>query len=207
MKKLILTLCSLALIVPMSYAQGGNGPGDGSGGSGDGNVNAVQQQIRGDYSNVELPPELEAIKAQLEEAREPLMESRQALVNELKANGATDAEIRAALATWHVENADAIAAMKTLAEQIQAYIRENRPEREPLQFTQRMRERHQNMIQNQTQLREQRLLLENENLGEQERNQIKAQIGELLRERKHLMRNKRADEGGNGGDNGRRPGE
>ncbi len=196
MKKLLLAICSLALIVPLSNAQDGSGGGNGT-----------QQQVRGDFSKVELPPELEAIKDQLEEARAPLMESRKALVDGLKEDGATDEAIRAALTTWHEENAEAIAAVKGLAEQIQAYIRENRPERDRPRITERMRERFQKMQANQQAMRQLRVQLRNEELTDAEKAELKEQMGQLLRERKRLMRNKRADEGGNGGENGRRPGE
>jgi hypothetical protein len=128
-------------------------------------------------------------------------------VEALKEEGATDEAIRAALATWHEENAEAINAVKALAVQIQAYIRENRPERDPSRLTDRMIQRRQRYRENQQALRQLRLQLEDENLTEEERAQIKAQMGELLRERKRLMRNKRTDEGGIGGEGGRRPGE
>ncbi|MEX0322114.1 MAG: hypothetical protein AB3N63_08150 [Puniceicoccaceae bacterium] len=196
MKKLLLAFCSLALLVPLSYAQTGDGDGSGT-----------QQQIRGDFSKVELPPELEAIKDQLEEARAPLMEARRALVDALKEDGATDEEIRAALKTWHEENAEAIAIVRGLAEQIQAYIRENRPERERPRITDRMRARMVALRENQQAMRQLRVQLRNEELTDEERAELKEQMGQLLRERKRLMRNRRADEGGNGGDDGRRPGD
>jgi hypothetical protein len=189
MKKLILAILAFALITPMTFAQGGDGDGP-------------HRQMRGDFSNVELPEDLQGVWTELEQARTALHASRQLVLSNL-GDDASDETIKTALQQWAAANADEIDVVRGLAQQIRDYIRENRPEREDVEVTDEMLRRRMRFREN---TREMRQLKNQYANGEIQKAQFREQMGDLLRERKQLMRRKRGDEAGGGGDDGPRRG-
>lgn len=201
MKKWLLALCSLAIIVPVSYA---DDPGDG-GGDGDGAGMHQGGMGPGPGFGLELSPEILVLKDELQVAKDDLKASRDALLESLDTE-ATDEEIRSALEAWHIDNAVAIAEARAIAEEIRTWVMDNRPERPghgPI-IKARMEQRRESFRTNQAEVNGLRQQLRNQDLSEGDREQLRTQLRDTLRDRKHLMRNKRADEGGVGGD--RRPG-
>ena len=112
MKKLLIMLMALGLGFGISQAQQ-EGPG--------GNMDPA-----GDY---DVPEEIQVVRSELEALKTELKTSRDALLDELEASGATREEKIVALAEWRVANEDTIAQIQALAEQLKALIDEYRPDR------------------------------------------------------------------------------
>jgi len=110
MRKLIITLCSLCLMLGTAQAQqAGPGPGP------------IGDRV------FEMPEEVVVLHNEVQALRETLKESRDALIAEL-GNEATAAEKIAALALWREENSVTIDELRTLSQELWALIRENRPD-------------------------------------------------------------------------------
>ncbi len=149
--------------------------------------------------DVDLPPEIVALREQIQEKRQLLKEDRDALLAQLQEQGATDEDVRAALLAWREEHAGDVGEIRELALQIRTYFRENRPERPDPVITQAMMNRRerfrlntQEIVQLRTQLRE----MDPESEACQE---LRNQLQEKLQERKAMLRNKRTQEGGGAG--------
>ena len=112
MKKLLIILLALGLGVGVSQAQQ-----EGPGGTND---------PAGDY---DVPEEIQVVRAELDALKAELKTSRDALLDELEAIGATREEKIVALAEWRVANEDTIAQIQDLAEQLKALVDEYRPDR------------------------------------------------------------------------------
>ncbi|MGC9452317.1 MAG: hypothetical protein ACP5I4_12820 [Oceanipulchritudo sp.] len=151
---------------------------------------------------IDIPEEIQVKRDTLREMRQDLAESRREVI--LALEDPTAEEIRAAIEAWRAENQDLIDETRALAEEIRAWFRENRPHRPPPGLSEGMVQRRAQFRQNIQEMRQLREQLMNPDLTEEQYEQIRMQQRELLQERKTLMRNKRADEGGVGGD--RRPG-
>ncbi|MCD8482315.1 MAG: Atg14 domain-containing protein [Verrucomicrobia bacterium] len=75
-----------------------------------------------------IPETISVLRSELVELRTELAKSRASVIAELGPD-ATMEDIRLALASWHAENAEAIEAMRSLSQEIAAWMRENRPTR------------------------------------------------------------------------------
>jgi murein L,D-transpeptidase YcbB/YkuD len=166
-----------------------------------GELRALVEQYRPDM-HIEIPPEIQAKRDELRAMRQALAESRREAIAALE--DPTDEEIRAAIEAWKAENADAIAAAQDLAREIRQWFRENRPHRPPPEVTQEMHQRRLRFKENIGEVRDLRAQMEGLDPESDEYAALREELRTLLQERKRLMRNKRADEGGVGGD--RRPG-
>lgn len=160
---------------------------------------------------IEVPDEIADMRSALQEARAVLEASRASLIESL-GEDATDEEIRAALATWREENADAIAANRAMAEEIREWFQSQRPERPGHAVSQAARQRQADFRETATAIREARRNfgeeLNDPTLTREQRREMvedyRTQQKELLRERAELKRQERLNQTGEGGD--RRPG-
>ncbi|MEX0331981.1 MAG: hypothetical protein AB3N64_11210 [Puniceicoccaceae bacterium] len=163
-------------------------------------LRALVHEYRPDM-HVEIPPEIQAKREELREMRQTLAQSRKEAI--LALEDPTDEEIRAAVEAWKLENQEAIAATRQLAQEIRQWFRENRPHRPPPDVTQSMVQRKQRFRENINEAQQLRLQMEGLDPDSDEHAALRQQLRSLLQERKQLMRNKRIGEGGAGGD--RRP--
>jgi len=84
----------------------------------------------GEYQapEIEVPQEILDLRAELEAAKDALHASREALLEELKTDGATSDEIVAALAVWREEHEADILAIQELAAELRDLVQEYRPD-------------------------------------------------------------------------------
>ena len=164
-------------------------------------LRALIHEYRPDM-HVDVPPEIQAKREQLREMRQTLAQSRKQAI--LSLENPTDEDIRAAIEAWKVQNQEAIAATQQLSQEIRNWFRENRPDRPPPAMTQKMAQRKLQFRENMQQVRQLRTQMDGLDPDSDEFAAYRLQLRSLLQERKQLMRDKRADEGGAGGD--RRPG-
>jgi len=173
--------------------------------------------IREIYPELPERPEREPVPDDIIEKREQIADQRVALRESRKAvidgmgEDATAEEIRAALDTWRADNADLIAETEALSEEVGAWFRENRPQRERRPARPGARERGQQFRENAQEFRaarqELRAAIEAAETPEERREllrQFREENRELMQERKALRRAERLDGVGSGGD--RRPG-
>lgn len=159
---------------------------------------------------IEVPEEIQAKMDDLKGLREDLKASREMVIQAL-GEDATDEEIRAALEDWRTVNVEAIDATKALAEEVRAWHRENRPQRDQ-RVREGIRDRRQAFRENAVELRQAhrglREELANPDLTPEQRREMIRQFREeqrdLLKERKQLRRGGRFNDDGEGGE--RRPG-
>ena len=204
MKRWLTVFLALAVVIPMAQAQM-NGPGDGSGsGYGEGGGTGPGHGGFVIPDEWEIPGDILALREQLIVARQALKTSRDALIASLQEQGATQDEIRAAVEAWRVENAGEIETVRQMAMEIRQWFRENRPDRPFPEMTQEMMQRRSQFRENIMEVRQLRERLRTCDPDSEECDQLRLQLREKLQERKTLMRNRRAGEGGVGGD--RRPG-
>jgi DNA repair exonuclease SbcCD ATPase subunit len=130
MKKLIITLCSLGLIVGMAQAQqnGPAGPGSG-GGSGNPSVDVPPSppDITPPEFGADIPEEIVLLHGEVKALRDALRDSRQAALQSL-GEDATREERMEALQNWRAENSTEIEDVRELSEELRELIRENRPD-------------------------------------------------------------------------------
>jgi len=198
MKKLLIILLS-TFALTLSYGQG-TGPNDDPGGSGPAYGSGPGEGFGWEGApDVDLPPEIVALREQIQEKRQLLKQDRDALLAQLQEQGATDEEVRAALLAWREEHAGDVGQIRELAQQIRNYFRENRPERPDPVVTQAMmtrRERFRTNTQEIVQLRQQLRTMDPEDEACQE---LRQQLQQKLQERKVMLRHKRTQEGGGAG--------
>lgn len=125
MKKVLITLFAMGLMFGPAQAQmDGTHYGDGTGDGG------MMQDPPPPPSDID--PEVRAEIVELYEAvkaiRADLRVSRAAVIEALGPDATREQKI-AALATWREENADTIAEMQALSEELRTLIQENRPDR------------------------------------------------------------------------------
>lgn len=129
MKHLIITLCSLGLMVGLAQAQpaGPGGPPEGGGFQGPpADVPPPPPDIMPPDVAGEIPEEIRSLHEEVKALRDSLRESRNALLESL-GEDATREEKLAALTAWHEENAATIEEMQLLSQELRDLIRENRP--------------------------------------------------------------------------------
>lgn len=174
-------------------------------------LRSIIAENRPDRPFVEIPEEILALRTELRERRVALAQSRREAILTL-GEDPTDEEIRAAIEAWRTENADEIAAVRALSQEIRDWFRENRPHRQGAFDTPRMEQRRGEFRENVRAMHASRQELRNQlgnpDLTEEERHHLiqnfREQQRELMRERQMLKRQERIDQGGVGGD--RRPG-
>lgn len=191
MKKLLVILCALALSLSFANAQMGPGPGDGSGtmdGSGPrdgmgGMWAAITDLAEG---NTEIQALLTVVSDNREIFRQARIDNPDMTIQEL-----------------HNLNPDAFDELKVAVEEIRTWYREVRPDRpdpvmtgDMLRRRLRFRTNSDGISQTQRRLRE----LKQSDPDNPECDQLREQLGNLLGERKQLLREQRRGEGGPGGE-------
>lgn len=160
---------------------------------------------------MDIPEDILDMRADLRDQRQALADSRRVALAAIGENP-TDEDVRAAIEAWRAANADAIAEVQALADELRTWFQDNRPERPGRAFTPGMAERRADFRANLASMKENRMAfsekMRDPNLDPEMRHaliqEFREQNRELMQERKALMRQQRIDQGGVGGD--RRPG-
>lgn len=160
-----------------------------------------------------VPSEIAEKQAERNSLQNQLAEARAALIAELRAEGADADAIADAMAAWREENADLIAQVQGLGQEIAAWAQSQRPERGERPGNPEMDQRRAEFAQNARDMREARANLGQQMRGPMDPEERQALIEEfrqnqreLMEEQKELRRQQRVGGGDNlGGD--RRPGE
>ena len=151
---------------------------------------------------LEIPADVQQVREQVRVLRQELAQSRRQAILDLE--DPTDEEIRAAIEAWREQNQVKIQQVQELAAQIRNWFREHRPDRPPPDVTGEMTQRRAQFRNNIQEMRQLRHQLMDPELTPEEHDALREQQRLLLQERRVLMRTKRNQEGGVGGD--RRPG-
>lgn len=173
-------------------------------------IREIMADLRPDGLPVRPVPEfIAAQRTELIALRTELAESRAGVIAELGPN-ATVEDIRSAIAEWHIDNADAIAAMRALSQELANWMRSNRPVREDRAGpSAEVMERRQALQQDAQTLRRERQQLRQDlaTATPEEREAIirafQQQQRELMQERRELRRLERLGGSGVGGDSRR----
>jgi hypothetical protein len=186
MKKLLIVLITAALGVSCLQAEFGDRTrlrdGSGTGGMWSG------------MGDLEMPEDVEAAKDSILAARTVLRASREALMATLE--GKTREEIRAAVEEWKAlpENKAQADIIRENMVVVRTWFRENRPPRPDPVITEEMQLRREKFRRISHRIH----TLKQELEADPENEELKAQLRNLLQERKRLMRKRRG--GGVGGD-------
>jgi hypothetical protein len=130
MKKLIITLCSLGLIVGMTQAQqtGPGGPGSGSGpGNPPVDVPLTPPDITPPEIGADVPEEIVLLHGEVKALRDSLRDSRNAALQGL-GDEATSQERMHIMNQWREEHREQIGDVRELSQELRELIRESRPD-------------------------------------------------------------------------------
>lgn len=197
MKKLIVILSALALSVSFANAQMGDGPMGPGEGSGPGTMEGPFGTNGGLWTYIEenLPED----SVELQEAYAAVLDLR-VVLRDSRIEWLKDHE---SLVGWFDENSDDINTLRESVTTLRDWFREERPDRpDPVMTGDMVRRRSQfktnsdGITQTQKRLR---LMLQNDP-DNPECQQLREQLGNLLGERKQLLREQRGGEGGPGGE-------
>lgn len=210
MKKLFITLISVALLTGSAIAQQGDGGGNGNGPAPGG----MGPHTPIDLTTLEDVPDdvLQAFNDGKTE-REALRVDRDAAIAAL-GEDPTDDAMRAALEQWRSENEDRIAEIRANAETVREYFRAQREERQQSGESDGMKRRRMQFREDVQVMREAqeqlRLQLQNEELSEEDRealvNAFREENRETMRKLKAIKRQQRLEQGDGGGDRRQGPG-
>jgi hypothetical protein len=210
MKKLFITLISVALLTGSAIAQQGDGGGNGSGPAPGG----MGPHLPIDLTTLEdVPGDVQQAFDDAKAGRETLRVEREAAIAAL-GEDPTDDALRAALEQWRSENEEQIAEIRENAEVVREYFRAQREERQQSgesdgmkQRRMQFREEVQVMREAQEQLR---LQLQNGELSEADREALvqafREENRETMRKLKAIKRQQRLEQGDGGGDRRQGPG-
>ena len=176
----------------------------------EGEIDAIQDladQLRvlmEDYrpGAIDVPEAIQAKREEMRTLRQQLAESRTAAIAAVE--DPTEENVRAALEQWRTANEGTFTQIRTLAQEVRQWFRENRPHREAPEVTTEMTQRRQQFQKNIQDVRGIRQQLRDPQLSDEQRTALRQQERDLIRDRKDIMRQRRASETGESGE--RRPG-
>ena len=151
---------------------------------------------------IDVPEYIQEKRDAMRTLRQQLAESRAAAIAAVE--DPTEENVRAALEQWRIANEGTFTQIRTLAQEVRQWFRDNRPHRQGPVVTAEMTQRRQQFQANIQEASQIRQRLRDGDCTEEEREQLRLRERELIRDRKEIMRQRRAAEGGESGE--RRPG-